>query len=130
MFSALAPLISEARPVARQDGSVQTPSDLVTVKRLIWLYFWLMMIEGALRKWILPGWSNPLLLVRDPVVILIYIFAGIAGVFPRNGFVNWIAGLSVVSLLISEIGGQGNLLVTLFGFRTNFLHLPLIFLIP
>jgi hypothetical protein len=123
------PVVVETLPSQLESAAVQA-NRLATVKRLIWLYFWLLIFEGALRKWILPGWSNPLLLIRDPVVILIYIFAAIAQVFPRNAFIYWIAGLGFVSLLFSEIGGRGNLLVSLFGFRTSFLHLPLIFLIP
>ena len=118
-------------PVAPPPAAAEAPpSDLALVKRLIWLYFWLLIFEGALRKWFLPGWSNPLLLIRDPVVILIYIFAVAARVFPHNGFITWITGLGVVTFLISELCGHGNLLVSLYGFRTSFLHLPLIFVVP
>src|SRR5438128_1892579 len=42
-----------------------------TLKRLIWLYFWLLIFEGVFRKWIVPQLANPLLLVRDPVLLLI-----------------------------------------------------------
>ena len=102
---------------------------MVALKRLIWLYFWLLIFEGALRKWFLPGLSNPLLLIRDPVVILIYIAAAMAGVFPRNGLIAFTAILGVISFLVSEVFGSGNLLVSLYGFRSTFLHLPLIFVI-
>src|SRR5258707_7277229 len=119
---------SAANAFAR--SAEETAPYLPTVKRLIWLYFWLLIFEGSLRKWILPGWSNPLLLIRDPVVILIYVFAVIAGVFPRNAFMSAIVALGLVTFVISEIAGRGNLLVSLYGFRTSFLHLPLIFLIP
>ena len=111
-------------------GDEHGASALPTIKRLIWLYFWLLILEGALRKWILPGWSNPILLIRDPVVIAIYLFAGSAGIFPQNRFIFWTTGLTLVSFIGSELGGEGNLLVSLFGVRTNFLHLPLIFLLP
>ena len=110
--------------------AAETLPALLTTKRLIWLYFWLLLFEGALRKWILPGLSNPLLLIRDPIVILIYVSAATAGAFPRNPFIVWIVGLGLLSIVVSELFGTGNLLVTLYGFRTSFLHLPLIFLIP
>ena len=48
------------------------PNDEKTIqniRRLIWLYFWLLLLEGALRKWVLPQLSNPLLIIRDPVVV-------------------------------------------------------------
>ena len=40
---------------------------LPLLKKLFWLYFLLLVFEGALRKWILPHYSAPLLLIRDPV---------------------------------------------------------------
>jgi len=103
------------------------------VRRLIWLYFWLLIIEGALRKWIMPGWSNPLLLVRDPVLIAIYFFAIPAKVFPRNGWTWILLAIGFLSLLISFVRLWMYLppttiaLVTGYGFRSNYLHLPLIF---
>ena len=33
--------------------------------RLVWAYFWLLLFEGALRKWLVPGLSSALLIVRD-----------------------------------------------------------------
>ena len=130
MAPALHSSSSEEALLSPPAAATEAVPGLLATKRLIWLYFWLLLLEGALRKWILPGWSNPLLLIRDPVVILIYIFAVSAGVFPRNSFINWIVGLGLVSFVVSELFGSGNLLVTLFGLRTSFLHLPLIFLIP
>jgi hypothetical protein len=96
---------------------------------LIWLYFWLLILEGALRKWIFPSLSAPLLIVRDPVVILIYAIALAQGVFPFNRFVLTtfaLAGLSFAASfsLLDHLG------ILLYGLRTDFLHLPLIFLMP
>src|SRR5438309_4530609 len=45
------------------------------IRALIWLYLVLLIFEGALRKWIVPQLSNPLLIIRDPVVIAIYMLA-------------------------------------------------------
>lgn len=109
---------------------METPdSSDIQIKRLIWLYFWLLIFEGALRKWILPSFSTPLLIVRDPVVILIYMTAFTSHKVPRNTFFAWILGLGFFCLLAS-FAGMGNTKVTLYGLRTDFLHLPLIFIIP
>lgn len=106
-----------------------------TIRLLIWLYLILLVVEGALRKWLLPQWSDPLLIIRDPVVILIYVFAIRARVFPRNVFV---ISLGIIALLCSLAGmlvllpylpPKIILFVTAYGFRSNFLHLPLIFVI-
>lgn len=106
------------------------------IRRLIWLYFWLLLLEGALRKWVVPQLSNPLLIIRDPVVILIYILALRARVFPRNAWILSLAIISTLSLAVSFIALWDYVppfriaLVSGFGFRADFLHLPLIFLIP
>jgi len=106
------------------------------IRRLIWLYFWLLLIEGALRKWVLPQLSNPLLIIRDPLVLLIYVLAFRARVFPRNAWMYSLGVIAFLSLAASAIALQPYLpidrivLVSGFGFRANFLHLPLIFLMP
>lgn len=106
------------------------------IRRLIWLYFWLLLIEGALRKWVVPQLSNPLLIIRDPVVLLIYILAFRARVFPRNAWIFSLTVIAFLSLAVSFLALWPYLppsrivLVSGFGFRANFLHLPLIFLMP
>ncbi|MBK8475427.1 MAG: hypothetical protein IPL39_03730 [Opitutaceae bacterium] len=97
-----------------------------SLKSLIWLYVALLVFEGALRKWVLPDHADVLLVVRDPVVILIYLLALGQGRFPVNGWVVTISLLSVAALFASFLAGQTNLLITGYGLRTNFLHLPLI----
>jgi hypothetical protein len=102
---------------------------LRTLRRLIWLYFWLLIFEGALRKWLFPGLSNALLIVRDPVVVAIYAVAFRDRVFPVSGFVLWTAVLAVLCFFAS-FAGIGTVPVAIYGLRANFLHLPLIFLLP
>lgn len=105
------------------------------LKRLIWAYFVLLIIEGALRKWVVPTLSDPLLVIRDPVAIACYLTAIKARVFPSSRFVisliiigglSWIVGVLVLQpyLPIKPL-----LLVTIYGLRSNFLHLPLIWII-
>ena len=101
-----------------------------TLKRLIWLYFWLLLSEGVLRKWLFPGLSKYFYFARDPVLLCAYFIALKKGIFPKNGFIISIALLAVASLLQSGIVASANLAVILFGIRCNFLYLPLIFLIP
>ena len=47
-------------------------SELRRLKRWIWIYFWLLILEGSLRKWVVPALSGPLLIIRDPVALMIY----------------------------------------------------------
>jgi hypothetical protein len=107
---------------------------LKNIRRLIYLYLFLLIIEGALRKWIVPQFSNPLLLVRDPVALAIYFLAWRAHIFPRNAFIFSLAIIGILSWIVSifvldpYVPMSRILLVTVYGFRSNFLHLPLIFI--
>lgn len=122
---------------APPDRVRQLPSghdkSLVNVRRLIWLYLVLLVFEGSLRKWVVPEYSNPLLIIRDPVVILIYLLALRARVFPRNAYVISLTIIGILSfglsifVLYDYIPMVTILEVSLYGFRSNFLHLPLIF---
>lgn len=106
--------------------------NIKNIQYLIWLYFWLLIFEGSLRKWVVPQLSAPLLIIRDPVVIGAYFLAIKGGVFPNNVFTKliiYIAFISFLGGLATVILSNGSLSVAIFGLRTNFLHLPLIFLI-
>lgn len=99
-----------------------------TLKILIWAYLVLLLVEGALRKWVLPEFSDELLIARDPVLLVIYALALAAGVFPANRFILVIAVLAVLSTAASLLGGHRNLAVIAYGLRINYLHLPLVWI--
>ncbi len=101
----------------------------IELKRGIWTYFILLLFEGALRKWVLPEYSNLLLLVRDPLVIFLFLLAKRRNIVFFNNYLFYILTIAIIGLLSSLIFGHGNLLVSLFGFRIFALHLPMIFLI-
>src|ERR1700736_3007613 len=120
-------------PVDPPPPSVDRTKTIRHIRALIWLYLVLLVVEGALRKWIVPQLSNPLLIIRDPVVIAIYLLALRARVFPRNRYVISLGVIAVLSMIVSVIVLSPYIPmkpiaeVTLYGFRSNFLHLPLIF---
>src|SRR5882724_11397562 len=60
---------------------------LIALRRMIWLYFVLLIGEGALRKWIVSSLGAPLLVIRDPLVPLIYLQAVGCRRFPVSGAV-------------------------------------------
>lgn len=133
MTTAIQPSVPSAKapPVAFERSKA-----LTTTRRLIYFYLILLIFEGVLRKWIVPQFSNFLLLVRDPVVLAIYFFAMRARAFRWNAFVisagiigllSWMASILV---LFDYFPIRTVLFVTGFGFRCNYLHLPLIFVIP
>lgn len=118
-----------AVPVALEPAAIARAR--TRIRRLIWLYVFLWLVEGALRKWILPGLANPLLVVRDPVLLLIYFLAvGKKGLLPTQPLVFAFLGLGVVSVAVTLVATSTPPVVAAFGFRANFLHLPLVFLLP
>src|SRR3954466_2389466 len=82
---------------------VDRDKKLRIIRRLIWLYFGLLIIEGRLRRWVLTQYSDLLLVVRDPVVLVIYFMALRAHVFPRNRYVVWLGIIGILSWLVSLI---------------------------
>jgi len=104
------------------------PDQFQNIRRLIWLYFGLLIFEGVLRKWVVPSLSSVLLLARDPVVIAIYALALRQGIFPLNRAVASLGVLCLGMFAAALFASHGSHIVTLYGLRANFLHLPLIFI--
>jgi len=114
-------------PLGEPVKEVRDYGNIKLIRSLIWIYFFLLIFEGFLRM-VLPSMSNALLVVRDPFLLVAYLVALISRVFPWNKFVImfWILGL--VTLFFGLAQNPGTPLVSFFGFRTAFLHLPLMFL--
>lgn len=129
------PFAPRSSPLPPPSHAYASAKTVRNIRGLIWLYFLLLIFEGTFRKWILPQYSDVLLIIRDPVVIAIYALALKAKVFPRNGYILSLAIIAILSALVSVIVLQPYLslqpiiLVTGYGFRSSFLHLPLIFII-
>src|SRR2546421_10268847 len=91
--------ISDRQIPPAHESLPKIPDETTTVlniRRLIWLYLCLLIFEGAFRKWIIPQLSGPLLIVRDPVVVAIYVLALRARLFPQNIYV---VSLGIIALL-------------------------------
>ncbi|QKZ15434.1 hypothetical protein [Spirosoma sp. KUDC1026] len=99
------------------------------LKKGIWIYFILLIFEGALRKWVLPSLSTPLLVIRDPFAIWILITAYKYGIYKPNLYVIVSFFVVAVSLFTTILIGHGNIYVALYGARIFVIHFPLMFLI-
>lgn len=105
------------------------PAKLQRIRRLLWLYFWLLIFEGALRKWILPGLSNPLLLVRDPVALLALWWGW--PLLRQQRWRQWLQPLLAIgflAFLLAITAGHGDIPTAAYGSRILLLQLPLLFL--
>jgi hypothetical protein len=99
------------------------------IKIGIWLYIFLLIFEGSLRKWILPSLSSPLLIVRDPVAFYILVKAFKSGILKKNRLIILFPLLGFISFITALVFGHGNLFVALYGLRPFILHFPLGFVI-
>ena len=103
--------------------------NLSIIKRGVWLYFFLLIFEGALRKWVLPTLSEPLLIVRDPLALWLIFMAFKHNLFKPNSYVLLMWAATVLAFSMALIIGHENIKVALFGFRITAFHFPLIFII-
>lgn len=100
-----------------------------TIKKGIWVYFILLIIEGGLRRWVVPGLASPLLLLRDVVGIYLLILAYNNNFYPSNIQVKIFFVLGIISIYTALFFGHGNLFVALYGARMIMIQLPLLYLI-
>jgi hypothetical protein len=95
----------------------------------IWMYFILLIFEGALRKWVFPQLATPLLIVRDPIAVWLIAMSYRKGILAPNLYLTGMVILGVLSIFTGIFLGHGNLAVALFGARVFLLHFPLMFII-
>jgi hypothetical protein len=99
------------------------------LKKLFWVYFLLLIFEGALRKWVVPGLSAPLLIVRDPVGLLILLEAFHTNKWPQK----WaaVAGFLAVGVLllcaVQMIVVNNPWVAAFYGLRSYLLPFPVAF---
>jgi hypothetical protein len=119
---------SSARSAERM-MSENIPGKNQILKIGIWLYFILLIFEGALRKWFLPGLSTPLLIIRDPVALWLILMSVKKGLLPQNIYLNCMFVIGLIGIFIAIFFDHGDLAVALYGARILIIHFPLIFII-
>ncbi|MBU3028348.1 hypothetical protein [Zobellia galactanivorans] len=110
-------------------NEIKSERSISYLKKGVWLYFLLLIFEGALRKWVLPSLSDALLIVRDPVVLWMIYYSWKKNIIPQNVFLTSMIGLGALGIITALLFGHGNLFVALYGARIYLLHFPLIFII-
>jgi len=101
----------------------------MALKTGIWVYFILLIFEGALRKWGLPSLASPLLVVRDPVAVFIIGGSIVQGIFRFDLYISCMLGIATAALAATMFVGHSNAPVAVYGFRILALQFPLIFVI-
>lgn len=106
----------------------------ITARQLIYAYVALLILEGAIRKWLVPGGLGALVAIaRDPIALYLVWYGWRKGLFvPAWLRQLWLftAFCMAVAGLLSLLDSTTPLSVFLFGLRTNLLHFPLVLIIP
>ncbi|WP_051638168.1 hypothetical protein [Maribacter sp. Hel_I_7] len=99
------------------------------IKIGIWTYLFLLLFEGALRKWFLPFLSGPLALIRDPLALLLILMALKNGFLKLNIYIVSTVFITTIAVATTFLVGHGNLGVSIYGARILLIQFPLIFVI-
>jgi hypothetical protein len=116
-------------------GPALEPKPRRLIVNLIFVMFWTLIFEGAIRKWVAPQFSSYLYFLRDPLTLVIYYLAVRARVFtPLHPLLLIGALLAFIAMSISALnllvgGTQYNLILAVYGFRNYFFYLPLPFVV-
>lgn len=96
-------------------------------KKGFWIYLVLIFIEGAMRKWFMPGLSSVWMMCREPIVI--WTVLSLMGTYHLKSTVaKAFMFIGVFMLITTMTMGHKNLGVALYGFRIWFFHIPYIFI--
>ena len=114
--------------VRKNKIKIQAKDPNQILKRWVWIYFFLLLFEGSLRKWVLPSLAVPLLVVRDPVALFLLLTAWQRDLLPKTPYLYIVIIIGVISIF-TGIFGHANIVVSLYGARILLLHYPLMFII-
>ena len=111
---------------------IKINNPIITLKRLIIFFFFYMILEGVIRKWVLPNFSNEIYFVKDIFLIIIYTIALKYNLIFR---LNYSKLFLVIIILISLYGFIGyefsikGIIYYIFGLRSYWIFLPLFLII-
>jgi hypothetical protein len=132
LLAAASPAETERSP--RADATERARRRVVG---LVMVFYLLLIFEGALRKWLLTSWGQPLFFIRDPCVLAIYWIAWRHGFYPRaNALATAAIALGFLGLLLIVLQAGGVAagidkwpLLAAYGWRNYFLYIPFPFVI-
>jgi hypothetical protein len=102
------------------------------IKKSIIFFFIYMIIEGILRKWLLPDFQTQIYFLKDFFLIFIYSLALKQKIFFKNKISKLIIIFAIFFSIVGFLGHEWNkigLLSYLMGIRSYFLYLPLTILV-
>lgn len=113
----------------QQLTAINSQKLMLRLKQGVWAYFMLLLFEGALRRWVLPGLATPLLVVRDPVALWLIIVCLQRKILIPSYSLTLMTIIGVLGLIAALTVGHGNPFVALYGARILLIHFPMMFVI-
>ena len=107
----------------------------VAMVRIIFIMYWLLIIEGALRKWALPALQKPLFFILVPFAIWLYGISLMKNRWPRAMLLSFsylLAGGALLLIPVQMIIGHYALrygIIAGYGWLNYFFYIPLTFII-
>ena len=102
------------------------------VNNVLFIIFLLLILEGALRKWIFPELSKPLFFLKDIFILYLYGYLFLKKKLPSNAWMSlaWFFAFSLYILVgIQVLLNEVPIFVGIYGWRNYVLYIPLAFLI-
>lgn len=99
-----------------------------TLRLLSYLYLCFILFDGILRKWVLPFWSTPIMVVKQAIAILICIY----GIQFYSKMTKWEKSfmlLGFAAFVTSMVFGHQNLLVAFYGCLPYWFGFPVCFIL-
>lgn len=125
------PLDLTQAPTPADYASWQCELNRQKLCNVVILVYYLLILEGALRKWIAPSFEKELFFVRDPLLLYIYVFSLLNGFWPKASVLFW-CGLTLAmigfNLMIWHLDDT-SLTLMAYGWRNYFAYVPLAFII-
>lgn len=105
---------------------------LEMLNRIFLVVFIVFLVQGMLRKWILPSLSSQLFFLADSVVFYCYLYAFYYKLFPdklQHRLIYLFIVIGFLFVLFQSFLMGSNLVVTIYGWRSYFFLIPLFVLI-
>jgi hypothetical protein len=102
-------------------------AEILLLKRAVWAYFLLLIFEGALRKWFLPGLATPLLIIRDPIALWVVYKVWNMGELPKSFYLTGMVMIGLLGIVTAILFGHGSFPVAIYGARILMIHFPFMF---
>lgn len=96
-------------------------------KKGLWLYLFLLFIEGAMRKWFMPGLSSAWMICRDPIVIWT-VLSLMNTHYLKSAVAKAFMAIGCIMMITTMAFGHQNFLVAIYGFRIWFFYIPYFFI--